>query len=429
MIIRRERKRSLLLYLRYNENMELNRLIAISDNIRSMTGIRSYIISKDGDILYEPEDTDRWDILVRDKNEIISNLTDYFSRKKRPAVTIIQTEVYEFFTAVQIRSEERFEGLIFIGPIMPGDISDSDLHAALYRYGIAVSQEEYIHFFRNLPVYSFEEMTGFASFFHISLYGTIPDRNEILNTFYTMHDGIHTESVREKKRIYHKIETSPEYTMEYENALLEAIAAGNSQAIDSIFENIAKNDRSELAPHDSLRSLKNKAISVITLATRSAVKGGLDLETAFSASDHYIVFVESYTMADQIVRAMVSICREFAQKVGEVQLSSYSPAVTKAIQYIQNHTYDQISVDDVCEKMQYSSGYLEAKFRKETGRSIHQWISSSRLNEAQRILKYTDYTLPEISVMLGYTDQSHFSKRFKAELGVSPAKYRKMHKG
>lgn len=408
--------------------MKLNELILIAQNIEHLTGIRSYIIAADDSILYEAENTEYWDFIFQDKKGIAHNLISYFRKDGRPDMTIIETDLLESYLAVRIVEDNHFRGLVFTGPIMPKEPERQELYEALYRYGIMTDQQKYAAYLENLPIYSFRELAGIGCFFYTELYGKRPDIESVIGSVFKLKGAFMNESVREKRRIRKKIDRSPEYTMQYENELCDAIEKGESERIDGILKDIAAADASELASGDSLRSMKNKAIALVTLVTRSAVRGGLDLESAFSLSDHYIVIIESFLNVDQVTRAIPAVCRDFAQKVANARRDPYSPFIRKALQFIRDHSCEQITVEDVSEYMQMSSGYLETQIKKETGSSIHRWISLTKLREAERMLKYTEFSLSDIAVMLGYTDQSHFSKAFKNEYGITPFRFRKMNR-
>lgn len=65
--------------------------------------------------------------------------------------------------------------------------------------------------------------------------------------------------------------------------------------------------------------------------------------------------------------------------------------------------------------------------RKETGQSATGILSEHIISEAKRLLLYTDATVSEVSTMLQFKDNSHFSKYFKRHAGNTPLGFRKAH--
>ncbi|MFT5778114.1 MAG: AraC family transcriptional activator of pobA [Crocinitomicaceae bacterium] len=62
--------------------------------------------------------------------------------------------------------------------------------------------------------------------------------------------------------------------------------------------------------------------------------------------------------------------------------------------------------------------------RKETGQSSAEILSEHIINEAKRLLVYTDFTVSEIAHRLDFKDNSHFSKYFKRYVSSTPIGFR-----
>lgn len=68
---------------------------------------------------------------------------------------------------------------------------------------------------------------------------------------------------------------------------------------------------------------------------------------------------------------------------------------------------------------------LSAICRKETGQSASGILSEFIINEAKRLLLYTDFTVSEIAGKFDFKDNSHFSKYFKRHVEMTPNQFRK----
>jgi len=71
-----------------------------------------------------------------------------------------------------------------------------------------------------------------------------------------------------------------------------------------------------------------------------------------------------------------------------------------------------------------SETYLSKLFKKETGTSVSAYIRSRRIEAAQNMLKFSEYSYEEISNHLCFSSQSHFTSIFKKETGCTPKVYR-----
>ncbi|EBV3600032.1 AraC family transcriptional regulator, partial [Salmonella enterica subsp. enterica serovar Virchow] len=65
---------------------------------------------------------------------------------------------------------------------------------------------------------------------------------------------------------------------------------------------------------------------------------------------------------------------------------------------------------------------LKAGFRARFGNPVYRHFQLVRLNEARRMLEVTDKSVTEISLSVGYTSTSHFSRLFEREFGILPSK-------
>jgi AraC family transcriptional regulator len=70
-------------------------------------------------------------------------------------------------------------------------------------------------------------------------------------------------------------------------------------------------------------------------------------------------------------------------------------------------------------------GYLTSVFRRHFGCAIGEFVRRQRIALACRILADGDTPLADVAVMSGFADQSHFTRTFKRQLGLTPATYRK----
>jgi len=64
-------------------------------------------------------------------------------------------------------------------------------------------------------------------------------------------------------------------------------------------------------------------------------------------------------------------------------------------------------------------------FKQSAGVTPHSYLMYRRLGRAQRLLAETDLSLAEIALATGFSDQSHFSRRFRELLDVSPSAFRR----
>lgn len=99
----------------------------------------------------------------------------------------------------------------------------------------------------------------------------------------------------------------------------------------------------------------------------------------------------------------------------------------EAVSFIEQHYHEDISVEDISAFCGLDRSYFGRIFRDTMGASPQRFLMVYRMAKAQQLLKETKLSIGEISGMVGYANQLHFSRAFKECCGVSPREYRQKH--
>mgnify|MGYP000742300811 CR=1 FL=1 len=98
--------------------------------------------------------------------------------------------------------------------------------------------------------------------------------------------------------------------------------------------------------------------------------------------------------------------------------------VQLAMTYTLAHLAEDYSIETLAQECHLSTARFSALFKQQLGVSPMLWRDQLRVREArQRLLNSTD-SVAGISMAVGYSDQLHFSRRFKQLVGLSPRQYR-----
>ena len=71
----------------------------------------------------------------------------------------------------------------------------------------------------------------------------------------------------------------------------------------------------------------------------------------------------------------------------------------------------------------YSPAWLQRIFKAQTGQSIMQYFITLKTEKAKRLIADGEYSVAEISDMLGYDTPQYFSHQFKAATNMTPSAY------
>lgn len=101
--------------------------------------------------------------------------------------------------------------------------------------------------------------------------------------------------------------------------------------------------------------------------------------------------------------------------------------IGKAIDYIQKHLGDHVSLAEITRQAGFSERQLQRKFLRMFGITMQQFIIQSRVHAAINELVHSDRTIAEIAAQFGFTHQSAFTNQFRAIIGVPPSTYRQRY--
>ena len=176
---------------------------------------------------------------------------------------------------------------------------------------------------------------------------------------------------------------------------------------------------------EPLRHAKNLAITLIALASRSAIAGGIPSEIAYSLSDAYALQVEELLYAVEVIalarQAEVYYATLVRDHINGVQKK---PLVTRCKEEISKRMHQKITVAQLAEELGVTRNYLSQLFMKEEEISLVDYINKKKIESSLQALRYTKDTYGEIAYQLGFSSQSHFGQIFKKFMGMTPKQYR-----
>ena len=174
-----------------------------------------------------------------------------------------------------------------------------------------------------------------------------------------------------------------------------------------------------------VRNMKYLFVANITLATRFAIEGGLDSETAYNISDMYIQKMDLCNSVEEILKVHYEMFSYFTAQMSKIRKSNIiSKAVQKCIDYIDLNLHTKITLENLAAQTQLSPNYLSALFKKEVGINVTDYILKRRIETAKNMLLNSKFSATEIGEILAFSSQSYFIKVFRQETGMTPAKYK-----
>lgn len=101
--------------------------------------------------------------------------------------------------------------------------------------------------------------------------------------------------------------------------------------------------------------------------------------------------------------------------------------VGPAIRHIDLHCSDHITLASLARSCDLSVNQFLRVFKEATGHSPLEYVTHQRVRRAARMLDDTPACVTKIAYTHGFADSSHFCRRFKRVMGMSPRAWRARH--
>lgn len=98
--------------------------------------------------------------------------------------------------------------------------------------------------------------------------------------------------------------------------------------------------------------------------------------------------------------------------------------VLQAKEFLHEHFAEKLNPAAMAELLDVHPVHLARTFRRFHGCTMGEYVRQLRIETSARYLSTSDMPIADISALVGFVDQSHFSKNFKRSTGFAPAQYR-----
>ena len=128
-------------------------------------------------------------------------------------------------------------------------------------------------------------------------------------------------------------------------------------------------------------------------------------------------------VSQTLAHALGLMVRHSRERGGEE--ADTTERVARAIMQMSEHLGEPLRVTELAALANLSPAHFTVRFKEQTGCAPRDYLHLLRIHRACQLLGDTSSSVKAIAAMLGYQDQFHFSRVFKAFQGLSPSEYRR----
>ena len=209
----------------------------------------------------------------------------------------------------------------------------------------------------------------------------------------------------------------------FENELIRAVILGQ-QHKESMLAAAFSDQMFEKRAADPVRNAKNYCIIMNTLLRKAAEQGGVHPLYIDRVSSKFAVKIELIADTKDLAPFMKEMFSSYSRLVYKHSMKQYSSIVKKTILVIESDISAELSLNHLAQKQGISAGYLATIFKKETGKTVSEYIQDKRIDYAMHLLDTTHLQIQTVALHCGIMDVQYFSKIFKKKIGKTPKEYR-----
>ncbi|NOU93262.1 helix-turn-helix domain-containing protein [Paenibacillus sp. LMG 31456] len=153
------------------------------------------------------------------------------------------------------------------------------------------------------------------------------------------------------------------------------------------------------------------------------------MEQRFGGFTHFCTNLQTMTTSKEISATIRDFTLELIVEICSRRDSQQKQLLNKVFQYIEsNYVQEVLSLQDVADHVNVSTGYLSAVLKKVGNTSFSDYLLKTRMNKALNLMSREDFKSYEIACKIGFSNPKYFSVCFKKYTGLSPSEYRSAKK-
>jgi len=226
------------------------------------------------------------------------------------------------------------------------------------------------------------------------------------------------EFIQERK----KLGAEWQYPLESERELLGKVKIGDrtgaKEILNSILGTILFHNPGDLGV------LKARLLELLSILSRSAVEGGVDIEVILEKNLAYVNKVMAIGNQEDLCAWISTALDEFIEMVYSLQDAKKMTQIRLAINYIDANYDKPVTLAGIARACYLSVSRLAHVFKEQMGITLIDYLTSVRIERAKQLLLATEQNCTEICFEVGYNNQSYFTRTFKELVGMTPRQFR-----
>ncbi len=137
-----------------------------------------------------------------------------------------------------------------------------------------------------------------------------------------------------------------------------------------------------------------------------------------------IQIMEPISDREKLIRWVEKNMRRILETGAYLPSIKHADMIYKALSYIEENYSQHIGLQEIADHVHFSPPYFSKIFKNEMNMTFTQYLTTVRIEESKKLLEDKTIPLSDIPTMVGFEEQSYFSKVFRISTGTSPGRFR-----
>ncbi|MDD9267148.1 helix-turn-helix domain-containing protein [Paenibacillus sp. GCM10023248] len=308
-----------------------------------------------------------------------------------------------------------------------------DMQACIFNYGCGQDPDELRRVAEEVKLFLLDhfhvQLTVSISGIHTDLFGIAEAYQEALSAMaYRLVTGSgaiirydelpSSEAVRQAGNYY--------YPLHVEQQLINFVKTGDYEKSSSIIEQIIETNVSNAVLSVPLGKCLMFDLASTMLKTMNEI-GSQGNRKFFMEQFNPVERLSGCETMNEMKKEILSILEQVCQSIQADRKQESSPLGELVSAYVKaNFAEENLNISMIGDKFGMTPSYLSKQFKMQTGDSLLDFISRTRLEEAKKLLAEQPLSIMEIARRVGYADINTFNRTFKKFEGITPGKYKEL---
>ncbi|OBR69049.1 DNA-binding response regulator [Paenibacillus oryzae] len=215
---------------------------------------------------------------------------------------------------------------------------------------------------------------------------------------------------------------TPQYSLDKEVELLYCLRSGNREGVESLLDAISEECLRYPAPPDP-EVMTNLFYGLAFTIYRVVAEKADDKQRVWLDERLSVIKKGRYSSTSDLIQDVKALGMTGCEWVQKRQKNNVGQLIHQSLSYIASKLGSELTVQECAGVVHLSPSYFSNLFKKETGMTFMQYVTSARMDKAKELL-LEGMQVQDITFELGYKDRPYFTELFKKHTGLTPTEFR-----